>query len=276
MTRSFTFIVALSALVLALVSTAAPRAQTPAAPSAQPHPRFQTSHDCQACHNGISTPEGEDVSIGVSWRASMMANSARDPYWHASVRRETLDHPSVAAEIEDECSVCHMPMARTLAHAVGRHGAIFEHLPVGTKDSEESRLAADGVSCALCHQVSRDRLGTRDSFTGGFVVETAAPTPRVYGPFAVDAGRTTIMRSATGYAPTEASHMRDSELCATCHTLITTARGPGGEAIGQLPEQVPYLEWEHSAFRRERSCQSCHMPEVSAPTTITSVLGEPR
>lgn len=37
-------------------------------------------------------------------------------------------------------------------------------------------------------------------------------------------------------------HLQSSELCATCHTLYTHALGPGGEVIGELPEQVPYLE----------------------------------
>jgi hypothetical protein len=41
-------------------------------------------------------------------------------------------------------------------------------------------------------------------------------------------------------------------------------------------EQVPYLEWRHSAFRAERSCQACHMPPVKEPTRIASVLGELR
>ena len=44
--------------------------------------------------NGLVSPAGEDVSIGVSWRSSMMANSARDPYWQAAVRREVLHHPA--------------------------------------------------------------------------------------------------------------------------------------------------------------------------------------
>jgi hypothetical protein len=73
---------------------------------------FETSDRCFACHNGISTPSGEDISIGLSWRPTMMANSARDPYWLAGVRRETIDHPAARAAIEDECSICHMPMAR--------------------------------------------------------------------------------------------------------------------------------------------------------------------
>ena len=40
---------------------------------------FDTHHTCIACHNGLVTSSGEDVSLGFAWRASMMANSARDP-----------------------------------------------------------------------------------------------------------------------------------------------------------------------------------------------------
>jgi hypothetical protein len=77
--------------------------------------------------------------------------------------------------------------------------------------------------------------------------------------------------------PTQAPHIRESELCATCHTLYTQALGPQGDVVGELPEQVPYLEWQHSAFREEaRSCQSCHMPAVAEPTRISAVLGEER
>ena len=36
----------------------------------------------------MSSAAGEDLSIGFAWRASIMANAARDPYWQAAVRRE--------------------------------------------------------------------------------------------------------------------------------------------------------------------------------------------
>ena len=65
---------------------------------------FETSANCVACHNGLTTEAGEDVSIGSEWRASMMANAARDPYWQAAVRRETLDHPGHAARSEEHTS----------------------------------------------------------------------------------------------------------------------------------------------------------------------------
>src|SRR5712692_2602173 len=85
---------------------------------------FQTSDRCFACHNGLSTSAGEDISIGFSWRPTMMANSARDPYWQAGVRRESIDHAESKAAIEDECSKCHMPMARYQSKFEGKEGEV--------------------------------------------------------------------------------------------------------------------------------------------------------
>jgi hypothetical protein len=241
-------------------------------------PQFQSSDRCVACHNGLVTSSGEDISIGIDWRPTMMSNAARDPYWLAGVRRETIDHPESRAAIEDECSICHMPMARYESKLGGREGEVFAHLGFNPADRGD-RLAADGVSCSLCHQISKEKLGTRESFVGGFVIDPATPQGerREYGPFLPDAGHARIMRTSTGgFQPAESPHIRQSEVCATCHTLITKALGPGGKVIGELPEQVPYQEWLHSEYRDKRSCQSCHMPVVAGEVPITSVLGAPR
>src|SRR5215467_13194444 len=133
---------------------------------------FQTSDRCFACHNGLSTSGGEDISIGFSWRPTIMANSARDPYWQAGVRRETIDHAESKADIEDECSKCHMPMARYQSRFEGKEGEVFSHLSFNP-DNRMDRLAQDGVSCSLCHQIQPYKLGTRDSLVGGFVIDTA-------------------------------------------------------------------------------------------------------
>ena len=265
------------ALLLWVSTSGGTRAQT-RAPSSHLGVSFQTSQECMACHNGLTTPSGEDVSIGVSWRASMMAHSSRDPYWQAAVRRETLDHPQHAEAIEDECSICHMPMTTYPARLEGEHGRIFAHLPIGRGENASDRLAADGVSCTVCHQITADRLGARESFTGGYILNAAASgaSQPMFGPFAVDRGRSHLMQSATGLTPTESSHIRQSEVCATCHTLFTQAFDQDGKAVGTLPEQVPFLEWRESAYRDERSCQACHMPPVAEPTRIASVTGEPR
>ncbi len=250
--------------------------------NAQPRGRppvasFRTGDTCLACHNGLTTATGEDVSIGADWRGSMMANSSRDPYWQASVRRETIDHPAATAEIEDGCATCHMPMARADAAANAQPGKVFGHLPVRSNAKERDRLAHDGVSCTICHQIAADKLGTPASFNGGFVINPPTASPAaLLGPFVIDAGPASVMQSATSYRPTEAAHIRQSELCATCHTLYTEALGPKGETIGRLAEQMPFLEWRHSAFRDEKSCQACHMPAAPDGTRISSVLATPR
>jgi hypothetical protein len=239
---------------------------------------FQTSDRCIACHNGLTTPLGEDISIGFAWRPTMMANSARDPYWQAGVRRETIDHPESRAAIEDECSICHMPMARYQSKVAGHEGAIFAHLPFDPEKIGD-RLAADGVSCSLCHQITKDKLGTRASFVGGFVVNTQRPKGEraEYGPYKVDAGHARIMRSSSGrFQPTESEHIRQSEICGTCHTLYTQALGPQGKVVGELPEQMPYREWIQSGYKDTQSCQSCHMPVVQDAVPVTPVFGEPR
>ena len=238
---------------------------------------FETSDRCIACHNDVTSPAGIDVSIGADWRASMMANSARDPYWQAAVRREILDHPEAAEEIQGECSICHMPMARYTAVTAGGAGSVFDHLPVGIGQKPLDLLAADGVSCTLCHQVQPDGLGEESSFVGGFVVDTAAAWGgrELFGPFAVDSGRTRIMQSASEFQPVESYHLNDSGLCGSCHTLFTHSRGEGGEVIARLPEQMPYLEWEHSDYRETTSCQDCHMPVADDSVAVTGVLGRP-
>ena len=269
-------------LVLLLAIPAAAPAQE-GAPTPLPQ-MFRTGSVCMGCHNGMVTPAGEDISMGTDWQASMMANAARDPYWHAAVRREATDHPEASAAIQNECSTCHMPMAAYRAHAGGGQSTVFGHLPIGGRPgvkvpTRADRMAADGVSCALCHQIGPQALGTEESFVGGFVVDqtTLAGGRTIWGPFAVDAGRSQMMHSATGYLPEQGDHVGTSELCATCHTLYTHALDDEGEPAGELPEQVPYLEWEHSAYPdRGTSCQDCHMPVVQDSVPVTGVLGRPR
>jgi hypothetical protein len=208
----------------------------------------------------------------------MMANAARDPYWQAGVRREITQHPSAAAAIEHECSACHMPMMRYEAKAAGQLGGVFTHLPIAGGATREHALAADGVSCTTCHQIGPERLGERESFNASFVV---APVPRpdrrvAYGPYDVTPGLASSMRSATQFTPTRASHIQAAELCASCHTLFTHALGPDGTVKGELPEQVPYLEWRHSRYAKEKSCQDCHMKAVPGSMTIANILGPQR
>lgn len=239
-----------------------------------PHPVFATSDQCIACHSNMRDADGNDVGIGHAWRGTMMALSAKDPYWMAGVRREIAERPHLQEFIEDKCSVCHMPMARTMAVANGGTGKILKFIE-DKAGPAETRLANDGVSCTVCHQISADNFGDRESFGGDYIINTiTAQDPPIYGPFDIDAGRHRIMHSAAAFQPKKSTNIQKSELCAACHTLFTPAVDGSGSEIGQFAEQTPYLEWQHSAYAETTSCQDCHMPTTTAP--ISSVLGEPR
>jgi hypothetical protein len=275
MRRSFhnlTLLFALTAI------TAMPTVSRAGDKPATPRAEFHTSDRCLACHNGLTTPDGKDVSIGFDWRSSIMGNSARDPYWQASVRREDIDHPESKAEIEDGCADCHMPMARYEAKQKGKLGEVFAHLPFD-RDAKKNASAEDGVTCAICHQITQQNFGTRESFNGGFQIE--APQLKdnhpEFGPFVIQNAQASIMQTSTGgFRPTAAQHIHDAALCATCHTLYTKSLAAGGKPLGYFPEQVPYQEWLHSDYPNRNTCQSCHMPEVEGPAPIAAVMGELR
>jgi len=110
------------------------------------------------------------------------------------------------------------------------------------------------------------------------VVDTTRPwgSREVFGPFKVDRGRKRIMQSAARFSPAQSPHLDTSEFCASCHTLITHSLDSQGNVVGELPEQVPYLEWQHSGYAPGRRCQSCHMVIEQQPTPISSVLAQPR
>ena len=249
----------------------------PQAPPTSPS-SFAVGGDCLACHNGLATPSGEDVSIGTAWQASMMALSARDPYWQAAVRREIIDHPERAAEIQQECAACHMPMAARTG-PVDVFALAADATPAGRTD--RAALARDGVSCTVCHQIQPDGLGAEATTNGRFRVLAGGDERPIFGPHPIEPGLARVMHSSSRFRPAEGRHVQSSALCASCHTLTTHALGAGGAVVGTLPEQMPYAEWQRSAYaggpsRDARTCQDCHMPAVAEPTPIASVLGEPR
>jgi hypothetical protein len=254
------------------VAGPAPVAAPIALATASQPAEFQTSDRCVACHNGMVNSKGDDYSIGLDWRVSVMANASRDPYWQASVRRETIDHAPAGAAIEDECSACHMAVPHYKSKQSGHLTPVFASFPF-------NREHADGVTCSVCHQITPQRLGTADSYNGNFVVNGPAANGArpEFGPYEISPGLQQVMRSSSaGYQPQHGAQIQSPELCASCHTLITEARDASGKVVGRLPEQMVYQEWQRSDFRAERTCQSCHMPAVEGEMPVTRILGAPR
>jgi len=263
---------------------------------------YSGSAICSSCHDDQSSGEDakmaiqdesgiRDVSIGRAWETSMMANSTRDPYWHAVVASELHKYPNLSEEINDTCTRCHAPMANDFAKKEGLTLQLFDSGSEDTGDfvqgiysmndtSEMFNHAMDGVSCSLCHQIADDgNLGTDEGMSGGwkvnaFPVENKADRP-AYGQY-VNPDEL-YMREQSGYTPTFAAHISSSETCGSCHNLKTEPVDKNGEpvpGVAHFAEQMVYSEWENSAFNdgaaQAQSCQGCHMPKVDQSVLIAS------
>jgi hypothetical protein len=237
---------------------------------------FAASGVCAICHTNMRDESGADVSIGDFWRATMMANAARDPYWRASVRGEVLANPDYQAIIEDKCATCHMPMARFTQAAGGGQGQILG----GLDDPENAlhALAVDGVACTLCHQIEETDLGQPSNFSGGYVINTDLPQGERlnFGPFPVGRAQANLMQASSGFIPVESQHVRQRDFCATCHMLYTPYVDAQGQIAGEFPEQMPYLEWVYSGYRNQQTCQDCHMPQAQGGVVLSTTGGPAR
>ncbi|MEZ6093506.1 MAG: multiheme c-type cytochrome [Pirellulaceae bacterium] len=244
--------------------------------------RFLESERCALCHsnsrnaNAMRDSQQRPIAPYDLWQSSMMANSARDPFWRAVLSAEVQATPSQKAHIEEVCTRCHAPMAAPAPESPD--GTILAHI---SKKDERSKLGLDGVSCTVCHQMTDEGLGEDSSFTGNFKINTEG---KIFGPHA---NPTTMpMQRHVGYTPTQGMHVMKSALCATCHTVITESVDADGKpSAGMFHEQSPYLEWRNSDFNDERtpapdsarSCQACHMPQndVDGNIIMTNLAHNP-
>lgn len=239
--------------------------ETPFAPNWGYVGAFAAAAECAACHQaspaapGVMVFEGVDVSPATGWRHTMMANAFADPYFQAAMLSETAVLPELAGLIEHKCLTCHTPMAH--AYAV--------HTGLGLQDgwyrfetALDQMHAREGVSCTLCHQIQPDGLGQEPSFSGGYVIDHDAR--EIFGPY--PGPITQPMMASVGYIAKYGVEIRESALCASCHTLFTAVIDPAsGQPTGaEFPEQTPFLEWLNSVHAPARggssNCQTCHMP----------------
>ncbi|MFO0552748.1 MAG: hypothetical protein U0271_30430 [Polyangiaceae bacterium] len=247
--------------------------------------RFRTSGACSQCHlagdgDTLRDADGRDLSPVGLWQTSMMAFAARDPYYLATFSHELDAAPATAFskdDIEIACTRCHAP-ASSLEHERSGGHPTFEELTAGT--TPEANLARDGITCTMCHQIRDANLGDVESFGGGFDVGFDR---LLFGPHM--SPNTQPMQFFIEFTPTYATHIGKSELCATCHTVITPVVGANGELLGgDFLEQASYLEWQNSSNPDEGTeCASCHLPATAAdgsaivsPLTTYPVGSQPR
>jgi len=243
---------------------------------------FLTSSQCLGCHSASNDnmafrfAAGPQPPINLSpyteWRASMMGLAGRDPIFHAQLESEKTLRPSQAAFLDNTCYRCHGVMGQRQLETDKRqpfkHDMVYA-LP-DDKDGKYGALARDGVSCAVCHRVSKDDLGKPETFTGKFKID---PPESINGPY--DQLITVPMKNATGITPRYGEHVKTSALCGSCHTVILPVFDNNGRPVmdkngkpKEFHEQMTYPEWQNSDYQNERqpiktdavrTCQDCHM-----------------
>ncbi|MBL7964075.1 MAG: T9SS type A sorting domain-containing protein [Flavobacteriales bacterium] len=230
---------------------------------------FSGSGRCSGCHGfdstgfSMHTPDGVDVNVTDDWRSTMMANSARDPFWRAKVSHEVLVNPAHQAALEDKCLTCHAPQGKYEKYLTG--GGPYSMAELHADDS----LGIDGVSCVACHRQSPDSLGIMHSGQMKFTVADIlwGPYDQVFG---------APMASFVGFVPEYGPHVNDGGFCAGCHTLVTETADLSGNPTGDtFVEQATYHEWLNSAFNTVESsegisCQGCHTPRIEGPVVISA------
>ncbi len=225
---------------------------------------YPTSAACSGCHghdpNGYAMIDagGNDVNIYDGWRATMMANSAKDPFWRAKVSHEILLYPQHSLDIQNKCTSCHAPN--------GHYTALFRGQPHYTlEDLVADSIGVDGVTCTTCHKISGQNLGT--TFSG----EISFDTNRVvYGPYSSPFNPP--MQDFVGLTPLFGDHVGDAGICAPCHTLVTHPFDFAGNPTGtSFVEQATYHEWLNSNYSAQNvTCQECHMPRLKEPIVIAA------
>jgi len=224
---------------------------------------FLPSSSCRGCHGfdsaGVANinEAGEDVNLVDRWESSMMALSAKDPFWKAKVTHEITINPAHAGALQNKCLDCHAPMG---AYTSMFHGNPFYNL----SDLATDTLGLDGVSCGACHMIAPNV---------GFTYSGIIPydTNKVeYGPFT--APSVGPMQLYEGITPVYSPHMDESKVCSSCHTLITESVDLAGAYTGgHFVEQATYHEYVNSDYPTNSiKCQTCHMPKIEDPIIIAN------
>jgi len=210
---------------------------------------------CEGCHGfdptGVAMHDeaGNDVNIFDDWQVSMMALSARDPFWRATLQHEVSLYPAAQEEIEQTCLKCHAPL--------GSQQRTFDGLGYSYQEMLGDSLGLDGVSCAACHQQTPESYGR--SHSGNITLNTER---LIYGPHPEPLEGP--MDLYVGFRPVYTDLIYSSGVCAGCHTLITGTLDETGTPTGNhFVEQATYHEWVNSSYAFQGiECQNCHLPVI--------------
>jgi hypothetical protein len=225
---------------------------------------------CAACH-GNYNPAYEPYT---RWNHSLMAQSARDPVFYATLAISQQD----ASYVGESCMRCHAPMAWLRNQVKFNNDPMSPALGNVLPLADENKL---GVACHICHRMvdpiyqagvspAVDLQVLNDLATGvppsahnaAMVID---PLDRRRGPYDLQADwlPTPYMGWPGFHQFLQSPFHESSRLCATCHdvssshftrqsngsyTLNAVGQVPAPSKYDQFPEQRTFSEWSQSLF----------------------------
>jgi hypothetical protein len=233
-------------------ASAAPAASVPLAHASLGANSLFTASDCAPCHSAITQ----------QWQQSAHAHASTEVYYQAVATLFIEERGPNAVQF---CAACHNPIGLMQGEvdvkAVGRvntvGGAAYQARKLGIT-LPISQRAAEGVTCALCHQATpaTDMVGN-----GSLQLATnlAALPATVLDQLSLRAApgvhKSALLRPV----------IQQAELCGSCHNLRLPNNGVALEPT--------FDEWQASPYpARGVTCQNCHFPQVAGAKANTSSL----
>lgn len=214
------------------------------------------STECKQCHASESTIR--PVSLYKEWSGSMMAHSARDPIFYASLAIANKYSANVGVNIGEFCIRCHSPTGWLAGRSEDISGASLR----GTD--------LDGVQCDYCHRMVDplfpdstvpDMIFDVPGYGNGMHVMQRTLQPK-RGPYDSLSGPHQTRRDP---------FQQRGDMCGVCHDVSNPFHaGYQGQLVnpphtyGSL--ERTYSEWlmsDFSAMGDSGSCQSCHMRKTT-------------
>ena len=291
-------LIATAALALAQVATTSNDLFQPGSQPGSLNTSLLQSQACSFCHGGFDESAPFD-----GWQASMMANSQRDPIFHAALSIANQD----AAGGGEFCMRCHTPGGFLEGHTTPPDGSALT-----TEDF-------DGVSCQVCHRMVDPIADPSNPSIDGPILAglPAIPSGGHGGQYVVDPDDQRRgpfdPEFCNLYHPgtVQSTYHQDSALCGTCHEvsnpMYTRVGGPipaSGDSYilgpldaphpthiqyDQFPVERTYSEWLMSDFGQGpvdmgglfggnktevSTCQDCHLPDATG-TGCAPFFGSP-
>lgn len=203
---------------------------------------FEDPSVCAACH-----PKQYE-----GWKGSMHSNSFKDPVFQALW---DLGEKETGEKLMNECGICHSPIG-TLT------GANKHDIKAGKFTS--SPLGEQGVSCDVCHTISKSNVletTMLEHGNGSFHIAPEGPGGTKRGPFG---------DAVSPYHKTAKSELhKKADFCGNCHQIFNSKSG--------FPVERTYDEWKYSAYAQKGIvCQDCHMNEVDVAIQVAKEMKPPR